>query len=307
MDYLNTSILSSKQFDQPSLNKLFDLSDKMVPFFTGQEKTDLLKGKIMSTIFFEPSTRTRFSFEIAMQKLGGAVVSNSDMVKTSSVKKQETLYDTGKVLSQMVDLIVMRHPKPYTVMALDEGSDVPVINAGDGVNDHPTQGLLDIYTIYKNFNKKIDGLKIGMVGDLKHSRVIHAQCNLLRNYDIEFVFISPKGLRIPSSIKRDIKKYTETEDLYSVIGDVDVVSHTRIQEERFKTEEEYLKYKGVYVIDKKSMELAKQDMIILSPLPRVDELTKDVDDDKRAKYFEQVKNGVLLRMALITLVLGEKI
>ena len=265
-----------------------------------------LEGKIMATLFYEPSTRTRFSFEVAMQRLGGRVVSNADMMTTSSFTKMETLEDTGKVISQMVDVIVMRHPQPGSVARLASKSDVPVINAGDGPAAHPTQALLDLYTIWKKF-EKIDGLKIGLLGDLKNSRVQHSQVWLLKNFKVRFVLSSPKGLEMPKEILKEMKEkgleYEVVSTLDELIEVADVISVSRIQKERFSSEKEYKKYAGLFVLDARGMKNARGNAIVIHPLPRVDELAVDVDVDSRAKYFEQVENGVAVRMALLKKIL----
>ncbi len=294
-------LLSTKQFTKQTLLSLFEEAEEMEKVLEiGGEP--ILQGKIMATLFFEPSTRTRFSFETAMLRLGGKVISNADMLATSSTKKQETLEDTGKTVSQMADVIVMRHPEEGTVEKLALNSDVPVINAGDGKNDHPTQGLLDLYTIWKE-KGAIDGLTIGIVGDLKFGRTVHSQCRLLKNFDVKLILVSPNALKIPSELQNELKEKNVdiemVEDLRSVIDKMDVVSMTRIQEERFETKEEYKKYAGFYILDSKLMEKAKNDAIVIHPLPRVDEISTDVDSDPRAKYFEQPRNGVAVRMALL--------
>ncbi len=305
MEFQGQHILSTKQFDKEGLLDLFKLAFRMEKLAKeGGDK--MLSGKIMASLFFEPSTRTRFSFETAMLRLGGSVVSNFDMMKTSSLTKKESLEDTGKVVSQMVDVIVMRHPEIGSVFKLANNSDVPVINAGDGASEHPTQGLLDLYTIWKE-KGRIDDLTIGMVGDLKYGRVPHSQCDLLRHFKTKFVFVSPKGLSMPNEIVKQLKnsghEVIQTEKLDASISDMDVIGMTRIQKERFKSEREYKKYVGAYILDKKLMKLAKDDAIIIHPLPRVNEIDKEIDKDKRSKYFEQVKNGVALRMALLAKVL----
>lgn len=305
MEFLKQHILSTKQFDKEGLLSLFQLAVRMEKIAkNGGEK--LLFGKIMASLFFEPSTRTRFSFETAMLRLGGSVVSNFDMMKTSSLTKKESLEDTGKVVSQMADVIVMRHPEIGSVEKLASNSDVPVINAGDGASEHPTQALLDLYTIWKE-KGRIDDLTIGMVGDLKYGRVPHSQCDLLKHFKVKFIFVAPKGLSMPVEIVKKLKnsghEIIQTEKLQAVISDMDVIGMTRIQKERFKSEKEYKKYAGAYILDKKLMKLAKDDAIIIHPLPRVDEIDVELDKDKRSKYFEQVKNGVYLRMALLAKVL----
>lgn len=293
------SVLSTSQFNREILLDLFEEARKMEEVFSG----DFLKGKIMASVFFEPSTRTRFSFEVAMQRLGGSVVSNFDMQNNSSIKKSETLYDTGKTLSQMVDVIVARHPDSGSVLEIDLGSDVPVFNAGDGGHEHPSQGLLDLYTIWKEFNGRLDGLKIGLVGDLKHSRVLHSDFDLLRHFDVEFILISPRELALPEKYKNSLdskfSKITETENLASVISDLDVISCNRLQAERFENPDDCEKYRGSFILSPELLSKGKNNLIILNPLPRREELPLEVDKDPRAKYFDQVKNGVPLRMALL--------
>jgi aspartate carbamoyltransferase catalytic subunit len=311
MNFKGQHILSTKQFDKDGLMELLQTAKKMEKVVDEAKKgkqSKILEGKLLATLFFEPSTRTRFSFETAMNKLGGRVISNFDMMNSSSIKKRETLWDTGKVVSQMADVIAMRHPEAGSVEKLSKGSTAPVINAGDGANQHPTQALLDVYTIWKKFGK-LSGLTIGMVGDLKNGRVPHSQCDLLKHFGAKFVFVAPNALKMPEEIVKELKKLGhevyETEDFGSVINQMDVIAMTRIQEERFANKNEYEKYAGVYVLDKKLMNKARKDSIVIHPLPRVDEITVDVDKDSRAKYFEQVKNGVVIRMALLAKVLGK--
>ena len=309
MDFKGQHVLSAKQFDKKSLLALFKTASVMEKALKNGKNLKLASGKIMATLFFEPSTRTRFSFEIAMLRLGGKVVSNADMMKTSSSTKKESFADTGKVVSQMVDLIVMRSPEVDSVAKLSEKSDCPVINAGDGAEEHPTQALLDLYTVWKH-RGTLDGITFGMVGDLSHGRVPHSQAYLLRNFDVKFLFVSPKGLSMPKEIVNDLEKsgseVEESEDLFLGVKQMDVVAMTRVQKERFESEEEYMKYEGSYVLDKNMIKRVKSDALILHPLPRVDEISSDVDDDPRSKYFEQVLNGVAVRMALIAKILGAK-
>ena len=309
MEFKGQDILSTKQFDKEGLLWLFAEARKMEELFVEGRHGDVLKGRVLATLFFEGSTRTRFSFETAMHYLGGRVISNADMVATSSYgKKRESLEDTGKVVSRMSDLIVMRHPEPGSVAKLALKSDVPVINAGDGPSEHPTQGLLDLYTIWKEHGE-LDGLTVGVVGDLRFSRVAHSECDLLKHFDVNFIFVSPEGLKMPDEIVEMLKegghKVRETDDFEGAIGEMDVISMTRIQEERFETKEEYKKYEGVYILDVDLMHKAKEDSIIIQPLPRVDEVAIEVDDDHRAKYFDQIENGVAIRMALMAAVLGK--
>lgn len=307
MSIKGQSILSSKQFDRESLLSLFEEAKRMEEVKNGPGSCDDLKGKVMASVFFEPSTRTRFSFESAMLRLGGKVISNPDMLKNSSVKKRETLFDTGKVLSQLADVIAMRHPEQGSVAEMEKGSDVPVMNAGDGPGDHPTQGLLDVYTMYKTFGK-LDGLTVGMVGDLKYGRVPHADAHLLSHFGVKFVFVAPEALMMPREIVDHLRgkglEVVETESLEEVIGELDVIGMTRVQEERFESTEEYQKYAGAYILGRELMSNAKAEAIVLHPLPRVDEIEVDLDEDPRCKYFEQVHNGVCVRMALLKQVLS---
>lgn len=308
MDFTGTHITASGQFEREDLDLLFRVADSMLPYAQKNGVSDLMKGKVLATLFFEPSTRTRFSFETAMLRLGGHVINNYLMNETSSITKWESLYDTGRTVSQFADVIAMRHPEAGAVEELAKGSTVPVISCGDGAHDHPTQGLLDVYTLYKE-KGRIDGLKIAMVGDLKYSRVVHSQSQLLRNYkNIELVLVSPKELELPEDLVSELKdsgfKVTVTEDFEAVVGDLDVISMARIQKERFPDMDEYEKFKGVYVLTLDLLRKAKQDALVMAPLPRVDEIDIACDGDPRCKYFEQVQYGVAVRMALLALVLG---
>jgi aspartate carbamoyltransferase catalytic subunit len=287
---------------------IFAKADEFLPTVKEKKSLNLAEGKILATLFYEPSTRTRFSFETAMLRLGGKVISNADMGATSSAKKGETLYDTAKMVSTFANIIAMRHPEKGSVAEFARGSNVPVVNGGDGAGDHPTQGLLDIYTIWKKFGK-FEGLTIGMIGDLKNGRVPHSQCEFLKNFPgIKFIFVAPAELQMPDEIVAELKDagfdVEMTEDLSALISEMDVIADTRIQQERFSSEAEYLKFKGVYILDAAMMSKAKKDAILMHPLPRVDEIAVEVDNDPRAKYFEQVENGVAVRMALIAKLLG---
>lgn len=314
MKFKHQHILSTKQFDKNDLLAFFEIVKKMERVVEEAVKegkqSKLCEGKILATLFYEPSTRTRCSFETAMLRLGGRVISNFDMLKTSSAVKSETLSDTGKVVSQMADVIAMRHPVVGSVAELAAFSDVPVINAGDGIGEHPTQGLLDLYTIWKN-KGGISGLTVGVIGDLKNGRVPHSQCSFLKYFGCKFIFVSPDALKMPAEITAELRacgcEVIETEDLAEVIDEMDIISMTRIQRERFANDEEYGKYAGSYILDGSMMDLAKKDAVVIHPLPRVDEISDEVDGDPRAKYFEQVRNGVVVRMALICDVLGVEI
>lgn len=267
-----------------------------------------LKGKILATLFFEPSTRTQFSFQSAMERLGGSVLGFSS-IEGTSVKKGETLIDTIRIVSGYVDCIVIRHSKEGAAKLASEVSRVPVVNAGDGSHDHPTQTLLDLYTIKKGFNK-FDGLKIGICGDLRYGRTGRPLSIALSNWDVKLHYISPPQLSMDKGTVRFLREkgieVKEVMKIEEVIKELDVLYMTRIQQERFPTEEEYLKFRGVYVIDPKIMAMAKEEFILMHPLPRVDEITPEVDSDPRARYFEQARNGVPVRMAVLHKAMAEK-
>ncbi len=261
---------------------------------------DAMRGKVMATLFYEPSTRTKFSFEAAMQRLGGSVIGFVG-AQNSSVSKGETLKDTTRMVSAYADLIVMRHYQSGAPMEAATVATVPVINAGDGGNQHPTQTLTDLVTITAEMGR-LDGLNIVLVGDLKYGRTVHSLVKAMKRYpNNKFYFVSPKELKMPDYIKEILSddQYVELENLEDAVGYADVLYMTRIQRERFEDEAQYEKLKNVYVLDKSKMQKAKNNMIVMHPLPRVNEIAEDVDDDPRAKYFEQAKYGMYARMALI--------
>lgn len=264
---------------------------------------ELLRGKILASLFFEPSTRTRLSFASAMQQLGGQVVGFAS-AEASSQAKGESLKDTIQIVEKYADVIVLRHPLEGSARLAADVTKLPVINAGDGANQHPTQTLLDLFTIEK-FHGRIDGLKIGLIGDLKYGRTVHSLATALTRFeDIKLRLISPPTLRMPPQVLRELKSkvdYTETEALD--LRDLDVVYMTRIQKERFPDIEEYEKVKGAYVLNAETCQPLKEDAIILHPLPRVDEIAPEVDALKQAKYFEQARSGIPVRMAILSLVL----
>jgi aspartate carbamoyltransferase catalytic subunit len=307
MEFKGIDILTTRQFDRQGLGQVFQLASEYLKALDEGRQLDVLKGKMLAALFYEPSTRTRLSFETAMHRLGGTVASAVGM-EYSSLKKGETLYDTGRVVSQFVDVIAMRHPAAGSVAELAEGSTVPVLNGGDGPANHPTQGLLDLYTIEQSFGT-IDGLTIGLIGDLKYSRVFHSEAQLLSHYKVHLVLVSPKELPMPEDILADLTKagvtYEVSESVVDVLPRLDVLSTNRIQEERFPDRETFERLKKTFIFDKALIANAKEKSIILNPLPRVDELKREVDDDPRAKYFQQVRNGVAIRMALLSLVMGK--
>lgn len=265
-------------------------------------------GKKLATLFYEPSTRTRLSFEAAMINLGGSVLGFSS-ASSSSASKGESVSDTIRVISCYADICAMRHPKEGAPMVASTKSSIPVINAGDGGHQHPTQTLTDLMTI-RSLRGSLGNLTIGLCGDLKFGRTVHSLINSLIRYDnVKFVLISPKELRVPDYIRDDVLEanhveYKEVEKLEDVMPELDILYMTRIQRERFFNEDEYLRMKNFYILDAEKMQLAKPDMYVLHPLPRVNEISVEVDDDPRAAYFKQVQNGVYVRMALILTLLG---
>lgn len=264
---------------------------------------DVAARKRIATLFYEASTRTRLSHETAMQKLGGDVI-GFPSANVSSVSKGESIEDTTRVINCYADIIAMRHPQAGAPMIAAKYSSIPIINAGDGGNEHPTQTLLDMYTIQKRLGR-LDNFTIGFCGDLKYGRTVHSLTKSLTRYEnVKFVFISPEELKMPKALITDGMDYTETDSLEDSIGKLDILYMTRIQQERFESEAEYLRFKGVYVLDGEKMKLAKPTMAVLHPLPRVDEITPEVDDDPRAAYFQQIHSGLCVRMALIMALLG---
>ena len=265
-------------------------------------------GKKLATLFYEPSTRTRLSFEAAMMNLGGKCLGFAS-ADSSSASKGESVADTIRVISCYADIAAMRHPKEGAPLVASEFSKIPVINAGDGGHQHPTQTLADLYTI-RMLNGSFDNITIGLCGDLKFGRTVHSLIEALARYkNVKFILISPKELRVPTYIREDVLKknnlpYEEVESLEEAMPGLDILYMTRIQKERFFNEEEYLKMKGYYILDKQKMELAKEHMYVLHPLPRVNEISVDVDEDPRAMYFEQAHNAVYMREALILTLLG---
>lgn len=264
---------------------------------------DACKGKKLATLFYEPSTRTRLSFEAAMLNLGGNVLGFSS-ADSSSASKGESVSDTIRIISCYADICAMRHPKEGAPLVASTKSSIPVINAGDGGHQHPTQTLTDLMTI-KSLKGRLDNLVIGLCGDLKFGRTVHSLINALVRYTgIKFVLISPKELRIPDYIKQDVLEknnieYKEVEHLEDIMPELDILYMTRVQRERFFNEEEYMRMKGFYILDNEKMKSAKPDMLVLHPLPRVNEISVEVDNDSRAAYFKQAQFGVYVRMALI--------
>ena len=304
-EFFGKSIISVRDLDKQKLESIFDATNKIIDM-GGDQRREIARGKTLGYLFFEPSTRTRLSFEAAMALLGGTSIGIADVV-SSSVHKGETLGDTVKIISSYCDVLALRHSLDGSSRFAAEASNKPVINAGSGTEEHPTQTIQDLFTIRKE-KKKIDGLKIGIVGDLKYGRTVYSLLYGLSNYDVDVHLISPESLRIRSDSTYVIKKelsYTESSTLDDYIDDLDVLYVTRIQKERFPDEEEYVNVKGSYVIGLDMIKKMKDDAIILHPLPRVDEISTDVDKTKQAKYFEQAEYGKYARAALLGLILNE--
>ena len=305
-EFFGKNIISVRDLDQQKLELIFDATNKIIDM-SQDKRSEIARGKTLGYLFFEPSSRTRLSFESAMALLGGVSVGIADAT-SSSIHKGETLGDTVKVISSYCDVLVLRHSLDGSSRFAAEISNKPVINAGSGTEEHPTQTIQDLFTIKKE-KKKIDGLKIGIVGDLKYGRTVYSLLYGLRNYDVDVHLISPESLRIRSDSTYDIKKelsYTESTSIDEYIDDLDVLYVTRIQKERFPDEEEYAKVKGIYVIGSDMVKRMKDDAIILHPLPRIDEISAEVDNTKQAKYFEQAEYGKYTRAALLGLILNEK-
>lgn len=288
------------------INELIDIANDIIKDRTRYQ--DVCRHKILATLFFEPSTRTRLSFESAMLSLGGSVLGFSSASNTSA-SKGESVSDTISVVSSYCDIIAMRHPKEGAPLVATRKSTVPLINAGDGGHNHPTQTLTDLLTIYRE-KGRLDNLTIGFCGDLKFGRTVHSLTKAMSRYkNIKFVFIAPPELKIPEYLKHDLLDaknldYKEVETIEEVVEELDILYMTRVQKERFFNEQDYIRLKDTYILDLKKLEKSKSDLIVMHPLPRVNEIAIEVDDDPRAKYFDQVQNGRFMRMALILKMLG---
>ena len=294
-----------RDFSREEIDSVLDLAASLEPYAKGK-KSDMLEGKILALLFFEPSTRTRMSFETAMKRLGGSVISLGP-AEGSSISKGESLADTVRVIGGYADALVIRHPKEGSARLASEFSPVPVLNAGDGAGHHPTQTLLDLYTIRKE--SRLEGLSIALVGDLKYGRTVHSLAYALSLYGADITLVSPPSLRMPEPIRADLEskgmKLRETSDLNQVINEVDVLYMTRIQRERFPDVEEYAKVARSYRVTPESLCEVRENLIIMHPLPRVDEIAPDVDATAHAMYFKQSFYGVPVRMALLKMLIGD--
>lgn len=305
MSLKNRHVISVKDFSREEIDYILDTAEKLEPVAKGEKRLRLLDGKIIALLFFEPSTRTRLSFEAAVHRLGGQVL-HLGSVEASSVMKGENLADTMRVISNYADIIVLRHPLDGSARMATEFASVPIINGGDGSVNHPTQTFLDLFTIRRESH--LEGLKIAMAGDLKYGRTVHSLCHALSLYGAEMTFVSPPELRMPSEIVRDLQNngisVKETDSLEEIIGNVEVLYMTRVQKERFLDPEEYEKVKNKLKITGDLLSTADPNLKILHPLPRVDEIFPEVDLTPHASYFKQAFYGIPIRMALLALATG---
>jgi len=303
VEFLGKDIVSIRDFTREEIDHILKITDQVEPL--ARKGSDMLHGRILATAFFEPSTRTRLSFESAMYRLGGACVGFADP-RAASVEKGENLADTVRVIENYADALVIRHPLEGAARLAAEFASVPVINAGSGAEEHPTQALLDLYTM-KREKGTIDGLTVGLVGDLRYGRTVHSLAYALAQYNVKLHLISPDQLRMRRDVLVEVEKKIDVEestDLTKLLPDLDVIYMTRIQKERFPDPAEYEKVKGSYRLSVAELASAKADAIVMHPLPRVDEISPDVDGTAHSKYFKQVWYGLLTRMTLISLVLG---
>lgn len=307
LSFAGQDVLSVNQFNRDNLTAVFALADQMRTHVRERGGTDMLQRRVLAALFYEPSTRTSASFIAAMERLGGSVIPITQGVQFSSVAKGESLPDTIRTLEQYSDVIVLRHPEVGSAREAAEAATIPVINAGDGAGEHPTQALLDLYTILGELGT-LDGLHVAMVGDLRFGRTVHSLTRLLMQYDVRLTFVSPEILRLPLDLMNDVRDagrpVRETYSVADVIGDADVLYMTRVQKERFTDLDQYEEVRGFYVITPETMALARERMIVMHPLPRVGEIDPRVDTDPRAAYFRQVENGMFVRMAVLAMVLG---
>ncbi len=305
-DFAGRDILSIRDFSRGEVDHVLDVARTMIPAARGEASDRSLQGKVLGTLFFEPSTRTRLSFESAMNRLGGSVLGFADPTVTS-LTKGETLADTVRMVESYADAVVLRHPHEGAARLAAKFASIPVINGGDGAGQHPTQTLLDLYTIWSE-KGGIEGKKVALLGDLKYGRTVHSLAYALTLYGVELFTVAPPQLQMPAEITQYVKEQgmplESTSSLEEVIGELDVLYVTRIQKERFPDPTEYQKVAGIYRVNKRLLRDAKPDLIVMHPLPRVDEIDPEVDETPHAKYFVQAFNGVPVRMALLSLIFG---
>ena len=306
MGFAGSDFISINDFSKADLEHVFKVADRMLPL--ARKGSSICKNKVLATLFYEPSTRTRLSFQTAMLRLGGRRIGFSSGAESSSMKG-ETIADTVRTIEQYSDIIVIRHPSEGAARVAADYASIPVINAGDGSHQHPTQTVLDLYTILKE-KGKIKGLNVGLYGDLKYGRTVHSLLGTLGLFGANVFCVSPQGLEMPVHFVKEFKEkhggdLVETSSLDTVLPQLDVLYATRIQKERFPDEKEFLKVKGTYSLDSFALSRAKDDLVLLHPLPRVDEISYELDADPRSRFFKQVFYGVPTRMALIALLLGK--
>jgi aspartate carbamoyltransferase catalytic subunit len=303
------SLITMDDLTNEEIIEVLDNAERLLPVARGETYLPLLEGKILGNLFFEPSTRTRMSFETAMKRLGGEVVNLGD-VKTSSVVKGETLFDMIQMVDGYTDIIAMRHPRQGAAQYASDSARVPILNGGDGAGHHPTQTMLDLFTI-RQAHGTLEGLNVALVGDLRFGRTVHSLSHALVRFGCTLTFVSPESLSMPDEIISDLKRHgadiTETADLSSVIPSADVIYMTRIQKERFPDEDEYARVAGIFKLCAADLSPAKGGMIVMHPLPRVSEISPDVDNTKHARYFEQAFNGVVARMSLLCRLLNVEV
>lgn len=309
-DFAGQDILSVRQFSKKDIDHVFRLSTDMQRMVRSIGSFDLCRGKILTTLFYEPSTRTSSSFIAAMQRLGGSVIPISG-VQYSSVAKGETLADTVRTLEAYSDVIVLRHPVVGAAAEAAAACKKPIVNAGDGIGEHPSQALLDLFTIKSELcsdSVGVDGMTVTMLGDLKNGRTVHSLAKLLSNYRVKLQLVSPASLKMPEDLVAELRASNvtvlETEDLDQVLGETNVLYATRVQKERFQDLEEYEKVRNAFIITPETMKRAREKMILMHPFPRVGEISVEVDSDPRAAYFRQIECGLYVRMALLAMVLG---
>lgn len=307
MNLKNADVLTAAQFTRDQVEALFARADEFTARMERGERLRVLDGKLLATVFYEPSTRTRLSFESAMQRLGGGVISVAEAKTASSVVKGETLPDTIRTIANYADAIVLRHSEIGAAQIAADASAVPILNAGDGAGEHPTQALLDLYTMRAE-KKSLDGLRVALVGDLKNGRTVHSLARALSLFKVEYSFVAPAALAMPTDVSDYLRErgfsVEETNDMAMALQKADVVYMTRVQKERFADVKQYDKLKNFYILTRAIVENAKPNLLVMHPLPRVDEITTDVDALPNAAYFRQAKNGVLVRMALLSAILG---
>jgi len=307
MSLKGIDVLTAAQFSREQIEQLFARADDFAARLDQGERLRALDGKLLATVFYEPSTRTRLSFEAAMQRLGGGVISVAEAKTASSVVKGETLPDTIRTIANYADAIVLRHSEIGAAQIAAEASSVPILNAGDGAGEHPTQALLDLYTIRAE-KKTIDGLRVALVGDLKNGRTVHSLARALSNFQVEFSLVAPAALAMPIEVTDYLRAkdfvVEETNDMARSLQKADVVYMTRVQKERFADVKQYEKLKNFFILNRAVIENAKPGLVVMHPLPRVDEIATDVDAMPNAAYFRQMKNGVYVRMALLAEILG---